>query len=191
MGNNLVSVKIYGQEYNISGDKSREQIIKIADYVDRNMYAMAEVAKNAPVSALAVLSSINIADEYFDTLARLDTQEQISAQKDKDIEHYVDLWNEAKKSFAQFKEETRDIIMQRDNLKKTISDRDEEIKELRKMCEESEKRAQAGDAEKLEAVEEREKELESSFFDLQMENIKLKSELESIKKNQDDFDGRL
>lgn len=31
MDKSVVSVKIYGQEYTVSGDKSREYIIKVAD----------------------------------------------------------------------------------------------------------------------------------------------------------------
>ena len=126
MERNVVSVKIYGQEYNITGDKSREHIIKVADYVDRNMNEMAKVAQNAPVSALAILASINIADEYFETSARLETQEALNAQKEKDIEHYIQLWEEAKRNFTQFKDENAGLIEQRDRLKETIRERDRE-----------------------------------------------------------------
>lgn len=187
MDKNLVSVRIYGQEYNISGDKSREHIIKVADHVDRNMQEMAKYAPNAPVSALAILTSVNIADEYFETAARLETQENINAQKDKDIEHYIQLWDEAKKNFAQFKEEAADLTGQKEKLKELVYEKDKEIERLKELAANAIEKAEAGSAEKLEAAIQREKELESSFFDLQMENIRLKSELDRIKKTQNDL----
>ncbi|MBQ2747126.1 MAG: cell division protein ZapA [Firmicutes bacterium] len=186
MEKNVVSVKIYGQEYNITGEKSREHIIKVADYVDRNMHDMAEVAQNAPVSALAILASINIADEYFETAARLETQENINLQKDKDIEHYIQLWEEAKKNFTQFREENATLVEQRDKLREAIREKEKEISQLKETALSAEKRAEERNEERYEILLKREKELESNFFDLQMENIRLKSELDRMKKNQED-----
>ncbi|MBQ3520877.1 MAG: cell division protein ZapA, partial [Firmicutes bacterium] len=37
MEHNRVKVKIYGQEYVIAGEMSREDIIKVAAYVDNKM----------------------------------------------------------------------------------------------------------------------------------------------------------
>lgn len=183
MEKNVVSVKIYGQEYNITGDKSREHIIKVADYVDRNMHDMANIAQNAPVSALAILASINIADEYFEVSARLETQEALSAQKERDIEHYIQLWEEAKKNFTQFRDENAGLMDQRDRLKETIRERDREIAQLKETALSAEKRAEERSEERYEILLKREKELESSFFDLQMENIRLKGELDQFRKN--------
>lgn len=186
MEKNVVSVKIYGQEYNITGEKSREHIIKVADYVDRNMHEMAEIVQNAPVSALAILTSINIADEYFETAARLETQEGINIQKDKDIEHYIQLWEEAKKNFADFKEENADLISKNEKLRESSREKEKEIAQLKELLATSEKRADERNEERYNLVLKREKELESNFFDLQMENIRLKSELDRIRKNQED-----
>ena len=41
MENNKVKVKIYGQEYVISGAKSREEIIQVAAHVDVRMQEIA------------------------------------------------------------------------------------------------------------------------------------------------------
>ena len=40
MDGNKVTVKIYGHEYVISGDSSREQIMRVADFVDSKMQEM-------------------------------------------------------------------------------------------------------------------------------------------------------
>ena len=113
MDKSVVSVKIYGQEYTVSGDKSREYIIKVADYVDQNMREIAAVAAGIPAPSLAVLASVNIADQYFETAARLSVQEEKCAEQEKDIEHYIKLWEEAKKNFVQFKEEAGKLLQQK------------------------------------------------------------------------------
>lgn len=53
---NKVNVKIYGQEYTIAGDKPREHIIKVADYVDNKMN---QIAKALPTGSASSLLYIN------------------------------------------------------------------------------------------------------------------------------------
>ena len=62
MENNRVKVKIYGQEYVIAGEKSREEIIQVAAHVDTKMHEIAELTKSsgAAPSNIAVLSAVNI-----------------------------------------------------------------------------------------------------------------------------------
>ena len=50
MENNKVNVKIYGQEYTISGDLPKEDIIRHAARVDAKMYEIADAAKSAGAS---------------------------------------------------------------------------------------------------------------------------------------------
>ena len=60
-----VKVRIYGQDYTIAGDRDEETIRRIAGYVDEKMR---EVGRNFATNAqgsMAVLASVNIADEYF------------------------------------------------------------------------------------------------------------------------------
>ena len=47
MENNKVKVKIYGQEYVIAGEKTREEIIQVAAHVDMKMQEVTEAAKAA------------------------------------------------------------------------------------------------------------------------------------------------
>lgn len=70
---NKVNVKIYGQEYTIAGDKPREHIIKVADYVDNKMNQIAKALPTGSASSLAVLTAINSADEYFSAMDRIST----------------------------------------------------------------------------------------------------------------------
>lgn len=187
MESNRVSVKIYGQEYVIAGEKSRDHIIKVADHVNTKMHEIAQIPFNGPVSSLAVLSAVNIADEYFDVLLRLKEQKQMSDQKEKDTEHYIQLWDEAKKNFIQFKEEAAGLTEQREQLRRLVSAKDSEIEELYKELEKAEEKGKALAEEKTAELETKCRELESGFFELQMENIQLKSELERFKRTQNNF----
>ena len=187
MESNKVSVKIYGQEYIIAGQKSREHIIKVADHVDRNMHEISQAAGSLPVSSLAVLSAVNIADEYFEAAGSLEEQKNLSMQKDRDIQHYIQMWDEAKKNFTQYKEDSARLLERRDTLRTMVSEKDREIEMLRAEVSEAHSKAAVDCAGKLEEAQAKIKELESSFFDIQMENIQLKSELERFKRAQNNF----
>ena len=118
METNKVKVKIYGQEYTIAGDMSKEEIIQVAAHVDMKMQEISETAKSAGAvpANVAILSAINIASEYFKTLDDMEEIKRLNIQLEKDAQHYVQLWDETKKSFTEYKEETQAIVAQKDAL---------------------------------------------------------------------------
>jgi cell division protein ZapA len=61
--NNSVRVEIFDQPYNLRGSDA-EYILKLADYVDSKMRAVAEQTNTVDTARLAVLAALNIADEY-------------------------------------------------------------------------------------------------------------------------------
>ncbi len=61
--NNSVRVEIFDQAYNLRGSDA-EYILKLAEYVDSKMRAVAEQTHTVDTSRLAVLAALNIADEY-------------------------------------------------------------------------------------------------------------------------------
>ena len=69
MDSNKVNVRIFGQDYVLTGEKSRDHMIRVSAYVDTKMNEVATGFKKGSVSALAVLSSVNIADEYFSVMS--------------------------------------------------------------------------------------------------------------------------
>lgn len=152
---NKVTVKIYGQEYIIAGDKSKEEILKIADYVDNKMRLISKVAGESAAGSIAILSAINIAEEYFDTLNQIEQLRTTKTQLENDSKYYLKMWEDAKKNFIQYKDNMNDMKSER-------KEKEERFKELQAKC----------------------SEYENSFFDLQMENIQLKSELEKLKNNE-------
>src|ERR1700756_3563496 len=58
-----VRVEIFDQAYNLRGSDP-EYILKLAEYVDGKMRAVAEQTNTIDTVRLAVLAALNIADEY-------------------------------------------------------------------------------------------------------------------------------
>ena len=152
MENNKVKIRIYGQEYTIVGERSQDEIIKAAQYVDERMQFIGRNSNLGSTTSLAVLSAVNIADEIFSIKEELEQLRTLNAQLEADAKKYVDLWDDAKKNVIQYRNEIED-------LRKKASD-DSQIREIQR----------------------RYKELESRFFDLQMENVQLKSRLDKTEK---------
>ena len=185
METNKVKVKIYGQEYTIAGEMSKEEIIQVAAHVDMKMQEISEAAKAAGAvpGNIAILSAINIASEYFKTLDDMEEIKRLNIRLEKDAQHYVQLWDEAKKSYSDYKEETMQMQQQKEELMEGIRQRDNEISRLKESVEAAREQAQSGMEEVVSEIENKCRELENSFFDLQMENLQLKKELEKYKNN--------
>jgi cell division protein ZapA (FtsZ GTPase activity inhibitor) len=62
-GNTSVRVEIFDQAYNLRGTDP-DYILKLAEYVDGKMRAVADQTHTVDSSRLAVLAALNIADEY-------------------------------------------------------------------------------------------------------------------------------
>lgn len=152
MENNKVKIRIYGQEYTIVGERSQDEIIKAAQYVDERMQFIGRNSNLGSTTSLAVLSAVNIADEIFSIKEELEQLRTLNAQLEADAKKYVDLWDDAKKNVIQYRNEIEDL------------------------------RKKASDDSQLKEIQRRYKELESSFFDLQMENVQLKSRLDKTEK---------
>ena len=60
--NGSVRVEIFDQGYNLRGSDA-EYILKLAEYVDAKMRAVAEATNTIDTARLAVLAALNIADE--------------------------------------------------------------------------------------------------------------------------------
>lgn len=61
--NSSVRVEIFDQAYNLRGSDP-EYILKLAEYVDSKMRAVAEATNTIDTVRLAVLAALNVADEY-------------------------------------------------------------------------------------------------------------------------------
>ena len=61
--NSSVRVEIFDQVYNLRGSDP-DYILKLAEYVDAKMRAVAEATNTIDTVRLAVLAALNIADEF-------------------------------------------------------------------------------------------------------------------------------
>jgi cell division protein ZapA len=199
---NKVTVKIYGHEYTISGERPRDEILKIAYKVDETMNEIAEALGSASLSALAVLTAVNIADELFTFKDEASDGEQEKEPLEKDIQHYLQLWEEAKKNFLQYKEDAQAQVEQKDRIQdklnqksiendallKAASDKDNKISELETRVANIAQRLKvreeghASSSEQIRDLEDRYKDLEGNYFELQMEHTRIKGELERYRK---------
>lgn len=62
---NKVKVNIYGNEYIIKGDADPEYIERLAGYVNKRMVETGRTIASGNVLQIAILTALNIADEYF------------------------------------------------------------------------------------------------------------------------------
>jgi cell division protein ZapA len=67
-----VQVQIFGHPYTIRGEADQEYILGVAAYVDRKMREITEKLPVASLSKVAILASLNIADELFKERASRD-----------------------------------------------------------------------------------------------------------------------
>ena len=62
---NVVQVQIFGHHYTIRGEADQAYILDVAGYVDRKMREITEKLPVASLSKVAILCSLNIADELY------------------------------------------------------------------------------------------------------------------------------
>lgn len=197
---NTVTVVIYGQEYTISGDMSRDYILKIADHFDAKMKEVGE-GSSEPYSKVAVLAGMLCSDEYFQEMKNIGDLRARNTELDQNARNYEKMWEEVKQNFAQYKNDMTSLSTLKDNLQKYAKEKEEQAaalsqelaqeqkynNELRARIEDllAQKQAAEGvptEAQRhIEELENRCRDIESSFFDIQMENIHLKNEIETLR----------
>ncbi|HYM81212.1 MAG TPA: cell division protein ZapA [Candidatus Limnocylindria bacterium] len=78
---NVVEVQIFGHTYTIRGEANQDYIMEVAAYVDRKMRDITEKLPVASLSKVAILASLNIADELFKERAQRDQQQEQLGQR--------------------------------------------------------------------------------------------------------------
>jgi cell division protein ZapA len=197
-----VKVKIYGQEHVVAGDKSTEYIERVAEFVDERMKQVSISLPNGSVSELAALAALNITDELLTLEERMSEQKIRNEQLESDTQHYTQLWEEAKRSFLQYKDESQKTSEEKATLQNNYNSATEEADALTKEVKELKSRLSSMERQNenmkvklnvqeesvstsmdyIKELETKNKELENSYFDLQMENIQIKGELERYKR---------
>ncbi len=199
---NKVTVLVFGQEYSLSGDMPRDYVLKLADHVDAKMREIDGGAGAQPLSAVAVLAAMLIADEYYALDSSLVSLMEQNQKLSDNAASYERMWEELKANYASYKEEVASMQANRETLQRYIAEKDQQLssvnsqleeekrynEELRSRVDELLAKVQKNDnapleaQRKIEELETRCRDIESSFFDIQMENIHLKNDLEAYRK---------
>lgn len=87
-----MKIEIYDQSYNVNADGNEEYLQEVAAYVDGKMREIATATKMVDSLKVAVLASLNIADELF---ALRERQQSIDGPLRKRVEKCVSLVEKA------------------------------------------------------------------------------------------------
>ena len=87
-----MKIEIYDQTYNVNSGQSDEYLRQLASYVDGKMREVAETTRIADSLKVAVLASLNIADEMFTLRER---REQLEGPLRKRVEKCITMVEKA------------------------------------------------------------------------------------------------
>ena len=115
---NRLTVQIANKEYTLVSEDSREYMLEVSDYVDHQMKKISGMSPCMSTTMVAVLTAINIADDYFKAKKQGGTLESDIEAKDKemyDLKHelisvQIKLEN-ADKALDRLKEENKELQM--------------------------------------------------------------------------------
>lgn len=193
-----VTVKIHGQEYTFASAQTRNRMIAVANHVDEVIRDLVAKGADGSTARITMLAAINIAKELFEEREGQSESERERVQMDKDIAHYQQLWEEAKRSHLQYKDDVKSVQDQKDSLQERLNaksievdglvraaeERDELIRKLEIELEAANNKLQnvseqsEEGSEQIRELKDKLKEVEGNYFELQMENIQMKGDLE-------------
>lgn len=124
---NTVTVKINGVEYNLKGRENQEYLLQVAKYVDGKFREISSNNNKLSTTAVAVLSALNVADEYFKA-----EEEIVENNKKRNTleERYLTLKERLREVKAESEENNKIRNNEIDKLKNIIYSMEEKIKEV-------------------------------------------------------------
>jgi cell division protein ZapA (FtsZ GTPase activity inhibitor) len=153
MDKNRVEIGLGGCTYTIAGEKSEDKIKDIAKYVDDELKRVSHQLNSNINYKVAVLTSINITEKLMEKGELNSVLQDKKSQLESDVKHYIDLWEECKRQMAELKEALNTSNELREQEKNNNSDSERKCSDF-----------------------------ENAYFDLQMENVRLKNEIENLKR---------
>lgn len=84
----IIEIEIYGQKYKIrvKGEEDEKYISHLTSYVDQKMREVAVKSKSVDTLKIAVLASLNIADEFFLSQKKMDQLNEVIGHMENEIE---------------------------------------------------------------------------------------------------------
>lgn len=197
---NKIEVLIGGKVYTIVGEEGPEYMQRIARYIDLKMEELgqAESIKRLSTSSMAVLTSINVADDYFKLLEELDNaHKQLTAydenmkQRDTINEENAERIHMLEAQLEEQRVKAEELQEELDTLKKRYCNEEGSIEELRQRSEEALKKEHDKyhtlyeDMERFKdefgKIQEENYEYEKLLDECQLELIQYKNELNQYK----------
>jgi cell division protein ZapA len=86
----VIHIEVLGQRYPIRSTLESRYVHELAAYVDQKMRAASDVSPSSDALGLAVLSALNIADEYFRTRDQQRSSDGALAERTLELERIVD-----------------------------------------------------------------------------------------------------
>jgi|SRR5919108_3943514 cell division protein ZapA len=86
----VIHVEVYGQRYPIRTALDDQYVHELAAFVDRKIRAAADASPGTDVVGLAILTALNIADEYFRARDQRSTETETFTSRTSELERIVD-----------------------------------------------------------------------------------------------------
>ncbi len=199
--NNVVSVSIYGSNYDIKGTDNREHVVKIANHVNEKMEFIAKHFTQYSQVMIAVLASVQITDELYKKEATIAEMERAKEKLLIEFNNKISMSEESKNSYIEQKQLAEKYLKNYQDSQQELYEKYEQIREVQTEYEKLEEAYQellgknakmeerlnnignstSDQSKEIEALKERNQEIENHFFDTQMENIQMKKQIEQLK----------
>jgi cell division protein ZapA len=121
---NKVMVRIAGKDYTLIGIEADDYIQKIGHYVDKKMSEIMRYNNKLSTSMVAVLTSINVADEFFKAHEGEGTAK-------KELKHIQDEVERLKEENSRLSEEHASLAAKNTSLQLDLAKREAELGEVR------------------------------------------------------------
>jgi cell division protein ZapA len=178
-----VAVEIMGHQYTMVGEEPEEYLHSIAVHVDKKMKELNKKSSIMNNAMLAVLTALNIADDYFKLKRELEIALKEANKPEKELEDARYRMRKAGEEIAGYKAEINNLKQQLSNSQEEASNIYEEWLKVQKETKDAKARIQM--------LEEQKKELEMQLSRAKGEQKRLKSELEDLKqRKQEKFRNR-
>jgi cell division protein ZapA len=123
-GKNKVELRIAGKDYTVVGTEPEEYIHRIGLYVDKKMMDIMRASNKLSTSMAAVLTAINISDDYFKCY---ESEQNLKKELKKATEQLERLKEENKT----LQKENSDLNSQNADLKLELAKKETELREVR------------------------------------------------------------
>jgi cell division protein ZapA len=150
-----VTVEIMGQQYKMLGEASEEYLHSIALHVDKKMRELSRTGKAMNNTMLAVLTALNITDEYFKLKQELEMAQKQTAKPEKDLE-------DARYQLRKSREEAQRLKKEMEDLKQQLANSQEEAANIYSEWLKVQKDSKEA-KDRIERLEEQKKELETQI----------------------------